>query len=218
MIKAIVFDFDGVILDSERLMFVVMQEMFQKYQVDLPLNVWGQAIGTQHGFDPVGYLEEKSGKKVDKDTFLEERDAKFNALVDRENVLPGVEQVLESAERLGLKIGLATSSAADWPAKHLKRFGLSQYFHCIKTADDVERVKPDPELYIQSLKDLEVGPKEALAIEDSFNGSLAAKKAGMYCIVVPNAVTKQMPFGHADGCFQSLKDVSLERLMDLFAK
>ncbi|WKB36612.1 HAD family phosphatase [Terrilactibacillus sp. S3-3] len=134
MIKAIVFDFDGVILDSERLMFVVMQEMFQKYHVELPLNVWGQAIGTQHGFDPVGYLEEKSGKKIDNDAFLAERDAKFNALVDEEDVLPGVEQILKSAESLGLKIGLATSSHAEWPSKHLERFGLSHYFQCIKTA------------------------------------------------------------------------------------
>ncbi|WKB36613.1 HAD-IA family hydrolase [Terrilactibacillus sp. S3-3] len=82
----------------------------------------------------------------------------------------------------------------------------------------MKRVKPDPELYMQSLRCLGVEPKEALAIEDSFNGSLAAKRAGMYCIVVPNAVTKQMPFGHVDGCFHSLKDVSLKKLMTLFAK
>ncbi|TGA99146.1 HAD family hydrolase [Sporolactobacillus shoreae] len=216
MIKAIVFDFDGVILDSERIMYLVMQKMFHKYHVDLPLSVWSQAIGTQHGFDSIRYLEENGHVKIDRESFLEERNQLFNTLVDREDVLPGVESVLRQASELGLKIGLATSSKGDWPRRHLKRLGLADYFQSIKSWDDVQKVKPDPALYIQSLQSLQVEPKEAIAIEDSFNGSLAAKKAGMYCIVVPNAVTKQMPFGHVDGCFNSLQDVSLTKLMRFF--
>lgn len=216
MIKAIVFDFDGVILDSERIMYLVMQKMFHEYHVNLPLSLWSQAIGTQHGFDSIKYLEERSHVKIDRASFLGERDHLFNVLVDREEVLPGVKSVLSQADSLGLKIGLATSSKGDWPRRHLKRFGLADYFQSIKSMDDVQKVKPDPELYIQSLQSLQVQPKEAIAIEDSFNGSLAAKKAGMYCIVVPNAVTKQMPFGHVDGCFKSLQDVSLEKLIQYF--
>ncbi|WP_100488974.1 HAD family hydrolase [Sporolactobacillus pectinivorans] len=216
MIKAIVFDFDGVILDSERIMYLVMQKMFHEYHVNLPLSLWSQAIGTQHGFDSIKYLEERGHVKIDKASFLGERDHLFNTLVDREEVLPGVKSVLSQANILGLKIGLATSSKGDWPRRHLKRLGLSDYFQSIKSMDDVQKVKPDPELYIQSLQSLQVQPKEAIAIEDSFNGSLAAKKAGMYCIVVPNAVTKQMPFGHVDGCFKSLQDVSLEKLIQYF--
>ncbi|GGL43204.1 HAD family hydrolase [Sporolactobacillus putidus] len=216
MIKAIVFDFDGVILDSERIMYLVMQNMFQRYQVDLPLSVWSQAIGTQHGFDSLGYLEEQGDVKIDREAFQSERYALFNKLVDQEEVLPGVKSVLSQAESLGLKIGLATSSRGEWPRRHLKRLGLSDYFLSIKSWDDVERVKPDPALYIKSIESLGVQPKEAIAIEDSFNGSLAAKRAGLYCIVVPNAVTKRMPFGHVDGCFNSLKDVSLDKLIRYF--
>lgn len=216
MIKAIVFDFDGVILDSERIMYLVMQNMFQRYQVDLPLSVWSQAIGTQHGFDSLGYLEEEGDVKIDREAFQSERYALFNKLVDQEEVLPGVKSVLSQAESLGLKIGLATSSRGEWPRRHLKRLGLSDYFLSIKSWDDVERVKPDPALYIKSIESLGVQPKEAIAIEDSFNGSLAAKRAGLYCIVVPNAVTKRMPFGHVDGCFNSLKDVSLDKLIRYF--
>lgn len=217
MIKAIVFDFDGVILDSERIMYLVMQKMFQRYQVDLPLSIWSQAIGTQHGFDSIGYLEEHANVKIDRDAFREERDALFNQLVDEEEVLPGVKSVLNQAKSLGLKIGLATSSKGEWPRKHLSRLGLADYFQSIKSWDDVQKVKPDPALYIKSLESLEVLPKEAIAIEDSFNGSLAAKRAGMYCIVVPNAVTKQMPFGHVDGSFKSLQDVSLEKIIRYFS-
>ncbi|RYL93100.1 HAD family hydrolase [Sporolactobacillus sp. THM7-4] len=216
MIKAIVFDFDGVILDSERIMYQVMQQMFKKYHVDLPLSVWSQAIGTQHGFDSLGYLEEKSGVHIDREAFQKERYEEFNRRVDEEEVLPGVKSVLRQARDLDLKIGLATSSRGEWPRRHLKRLGLSDYFTSIKSWDDVQRVKPDPALYIKSIESLGVEPKEAIAIEDSFNGSLAAKKAGLYCIVVPNAVTKQMPFGHVDGCFKSLQDVSLEKLIHYF--
>ncbi|MDD9149393.1 HAD family hydrolase [Sporolactobacillus sp. CQH2019] len=217
MIKAIVFDFDGVILDSERIMYLVMQEMFQRYHVNLPLSVWSQSVGTQHGFDSFGYLEEQGHIKINHEAFQKERYELFNRLVDQEEVLPGVKSLLTQAENLGLKIGLATSSRGEWTRRHLKRLGLSDYFLSIKSSDDVEKVKPDPALYIQSIDSLGVQPKEAIAIEDSFNGSLAAKKAGLYCIVVPNAVTKQMPFGHVDGCFNSLLDVSLEKLIRYFA-
>jgi HAD superfamily hydrolase (TIGR01509 family) len=217
MIKAIVFDFDGVILDSERIMYLVMQKMFYRYKVELPLSIWSQAIGTQHGFDSLAYLEEHAHVKIDKEAFQEERYALFNKLVDEEEVLPGVKSVLNQAKSLGLKVGLATSSKGEWPRKHLGRFGLSDYFMSIKSWDDVQKVKPDPALYIKSLESLGVSPKEAIAIEDSFNGSLAAKRAGMYCIVVPNAVTKQMPFGHVDGCFKSLQDVSLEKVIRYFS-
>ncbi|MFT8318780.1 MAG: HAD family hydrolase [Sporolactobacillus sp.] len=216
MIKAIIFDFDGVILDSERVLYLVMQKMFYRYQVELPLSIWSQAIGTQHGFDAISYLEEKSGEKIDRTAFRKERDQMFNELVDQEEVLPGVKSVIDQAVKLGLKIGLATSSRGDWPRKHLKRLGLDNYFLSIKSWDDVKRVKPDPALYLQTLHSLGVQPREAIAIEDSFNGSLAAKRAGMYCIVVPNAVTKQMPFGHVDGCYRSLKNVSLEKLILYF--
>lgn len=216
MIKAIVFDFDGVILDSERIMYLVMQKMFQGYHVELPLSVWSQTIGTQHGFDSLGYLEKQGNVKIDREAFQKERYELFNGLVDQEEVLPGVKSVLSQAKNLGLKIGLATSSRGAWPRRHLKRLGLSDYFLSIKSWDDVQKVKPDPALYIKSIESLGVHPKEAIAIEDSFNGSLAAKRAGMYCIVVPNAVTKQMPFGHVDGCFKSLQDVSLNKLIQYF--
>lgn len=216
MIKAIVFDFDGVILDSERLMYLVMQNMFAQYNVDLPLSLWSQSIGTQDGFDSLNYLQHQCHKTIDRKDFYARRNQLFNKMVDQEEVLPGVRSILQQAEQLGLKVGLATSSRGDWPRRHLKRLGLTDYFSTIKSWDDVVSVKPDPELYIRSLESLQVAPKEAIAIEDSFNGSLAAKKAGMYCIVVPNAVTKQMPFGHVDGCFKSLQDVSIEKLIHYF--
>lgn len=217
MIKAIVFDFDGVILDSERIMYLVMTKMFHNYQVSLPLSLWSQAIGTQNGFDSISYLEEKAQVQINRSDFVTERDRLFHELVEKEDVLPGVKSVLSQAVDLGLKIGLVTSSKGDWPLRHLNRLGISGYFQTIKSTGDVQRVKPDPALYLQALKELEVSPKEAIAIEDSFNGSLSAKKAGMYCIVVPNAVTKQMPLGHVDGCFKSLQDVGLRRLIKYFS-
>lgn len=216
MIKAIIFDFDGVILDSERIMYLVMQKMFNKYRVELPLSVWSQAIGTQHGFDSIGYLAKESGATINRNEFKEERDQLFNKLVDQEEVLPGVKSVIKQVVERDLKIGLATSSRGEWPRKHLKRLGLTDYFLSIKSWDDVQKVKPAPDLYLKTLESLEIEPREAIAIEDSFNGSLAAKRAGMFCIVVPNAVTKQMPFGHVDGCFKSLKDVNLDKLINYF--
>ncbi|MFT8870676.1 MAG: HAD-IA family hydrolase [Sporolactobacillus sp.] len=218
VIKAIVFDFDGVILDSERMMYLAMQEMFHNYHVDLPFSVWSEAISGRGGdFDAAGYVQEQSGVSIDRISFLAEQERRFQQLMDHEDVLPGVKSLIDQAERRGLKIGLAASSPAEWVYHHLKRLSLSKYFLSIQTKNDVKRVKPDPSLYLQTLKNLGVAPNEAIAFEDSVNGVVAAKRAGLFCIAVPSAVTKQLPFGYADGCFNSLKDIALEKLINYLA-
>ncbi|MTT30451.1 HAD-IA family hydrolase [Terrilactibacillus sp. BCM23-1] len=216
MIKAVVFDFDGVIMDSETVMYKTMREMYQKYGIDLPLEVWWKAVGTHGGFDPIAYLEEQTGKRIDSDSFYKERDELFLSRAQKETPLPGVEALIKTIDSLGLKIGLATSSEAGWAEGHLKRLGLRDYFSCIRTAGDVEKVKPDPALYLQAVKCLGVEPHEALAIEDSYNGSLGAKNAGLYCVVVPNFVTKNMTFDHVDHRLDTLENVQIESIIQLF--
>lgn len=215
MIKAVIFDFDGLIMDTETQEYRVIQEMFRENEAELPLEVWGRCIGTStEAFDVMAYLEEQIGCSVDRDAFSIRRRKKVASALEKEKALPGVEAVLQEAKGLGLRIGLATSSGYEWISLHLRNLGLMDFFECIRTADDVENVKPDPALYVAAAGCLGVQPHEAIAFEDSANGAIAAKRAGMYCVVVPNKVTETMAFGDVDHRLKSMVGLELEALID----
>ncbi|MFT4416862.1 HAD family hydrolase [Fredinandcohnia humi] len=213
MIKAVVFDFDGLIFDTETHEYNVLNEIFQEHGTELPLSVWGKVIGTQAGFNPLLYLEEQLGKKLDQEQLTKLRKDRFQEKIKNEGPLPGVEEYLLAAKKAGLKIGLASSSTYEWVSSHLKNLCLFDYFECIRTSDDVEVVKPDPSLYLEAAKCLGVSPSECLAFEDSANGALAAKRAGMYCVIIPNAVTKDLDFCEVDHRLESMAAIELQQLI-----
>ena len=117
------------------------------------------------------------------------------------------------AKKLGLKVGLASSSPCDWVTGHLSRLGLIQYFDCIYARDDVRRTKPDPELYLTVIDEFQIGSHEAVVFEDSPNGILAAKRAGLFCVAVPNPLTRQLRLDHADFRLNSLAEMPLSELL-----
>lgn len=214
MIKALIFDFDGTILDTETPGYQAFQELYAEYGAELPLAVWQQAIGTQGGFDPYAYLEERIGRPVDR-TVLRNQFEKWNqALIAQQQPLPGVASYLQAAKALGLRLGVASSSHLDWVEGHLRRLGLLPHFTCLRTADHVEQVKPDPALYLRAMECLDVGPDEAIAIEDSRNGALAAVRAGLRCVVIPNPMTSDMDFGAVNLRLDSLADLDLGALIE----
>lgn len=215
MIQAVIFDFDGLIIDTETIEYQVLQDIFHEHQADLPLEIWGKAIGASaEAFDVIAYLEGQIGRKVDREAFTAQRHKKIMAALAQEKARPGVENVLQEAKRLGLQIGLASSSRYAWIDHHLRHLGLLDVFDCIRTAENVTHVKPEPTLYQTVAEYLDVHPHEAIAFEDSANGAMAAKRAGMYCIVVPNEVTKAMDFGDVNHRLASMEGVALAALID----
>ncbi|MGY0691438.1 HAD family hydrolase [Virgibacillus sp. FSP13] len=213
MIKGIIFDFDGLIFDTETLQYHVLNEIFQENGSELPLSRWQEEIGTYTGFMPFQYLEEQINRKVNQDELERKFNDLFQGKLTVEEARPGVEDYLKEAEELNLKIGLASSSNFKWVSNHLKQLNLYEYFQCIKTSDDVEFVKPDPALYVEAAKCLGLKVEECLVFEDSANGSLAAKKAGMHCVVVPNEVTRAMEFCKVEHKIESMADISLRELL-----
>ncbi|MGY3836625.1 HAD family hydrolase [Bacillus atrophaeus] len=214
MIKALIFDFDGLILDTETHEYEVLQEIFEEHGSTLPLSVWGEVIGTAAGFRPFVYLEEQLGRKLDHGELTKIRRERFSKRMETEKARPGVEAYLNAAKDLGLKVGLASSSDYKWVAGHLKQIGLFDDFEVIQTADDVEEVKPNPELYLKAAENLGVSPAECIAFEDSVNGSIAAKRAGMKCVIVPNKVTGSLLFEDYDHRLESMAEMELELLLD----
>lgn len=214
MIKGIIFDFDGLIFDTETHQFTVYQEIFAEHGTELPIARWQQEIGTHSGFSALGYLEELIGRELEQEVLRDQFSKKYHAKMAEEKARDGVEDYLKAAKEQGLKIGLASSSSFQWVSSNLKKLGLYEYFECIKTSDDVEKVKPDPALYLKAATCLGLSVEECLVFEDSANGAMAAKRAGMSCVIVPNEVTHTMKFCDVEHRLQSMADMPLNELVD----
>jgi HAD superfamily hydrolase (TIGR01509 family) len=216
-IRAIIFDFDGLILETEEPVYQSWQELYTSFSRQMSFEDWAMLIGTAPGhFDPMSDLEKQLGRSLEDPATLEaKRFQREMEIIYTRPVQPGVMAYLDTAKRLGLKIGLASSSSAGWVKGHLSRLGLIHYFDCIRTAEDVDLVKPDPKLYLQVLSALETTPQEAIALEDSPNGVTAAKQAGLYCVAIPNVLTSRLPLDHADLRLKSLEELPLEELIRL---
>jgi len=213
-IKALVFDFDGLILDTEGPIYQSWRELFRSYGYDLTLDDWqiciGSAEGTASFFDN---LADKLGNPLDMEAEAPKRLERELELIASQPILPGVNEYIQRAAELGLKMSVASSSPCKWVLGHLQERGLRDHFECILAADDVGITKPDPALYLTALDCLGVSNREAIAFEDSPNGVLAAKRAGLYCVAVPNPLTSQLRIEEADLQLESLEEVSLDELL-----
>lgn len=213
-IRGLIFDFDGLILDTEAPEFQCWQEIYAAHGCHLPLATWATCIGGGPDlFDPYAHLEGQLGRPIDRRRVESRRKRRYAELIQAQSVFPGVKPYIAEAERLGLKLGLASSSSRDWVTGHLSRLGIDTHFHSIKCADDVARVKPDPALYRAVLDALDLHANEAIAFEDSPNGLNAAKAAGIFCVAVPNGVTESLDFRGADIHLASLSELTLPALL-----
>ena len=217
-IEALIFDFDGLVVDTETPDYESWQEIYQAYGASISFAEWARWIGTMGTFDPYGYLEEQLGRRIDRAAVRAQRRARLAAHMAGKTALPGVREHIQGAKRLGLKLGIASSSPRDWILRNLGLLGLESYFDCIRCGDDVERTKPDPAVYLAALSALGVEAHQAIALEDSPNGVWAAKRAGIYCVAVPNALTRHLSLDHADLQLGSLADLPLERLLAMGAR
>ncbi len=214
MIRAIVFDFDGLILDTEEPVYRSWLEVYEAHGEELPFERWVQIVGsTTIGFHPQHHLEERLGRPLPKEV-LDRRIGRRTELVLAQKVLPGVVELLDSARAAGIKLGVASSSTAEWVRGHLARLGILDRFDCLRCRDDVAHAKPDPDLYLAVLECLGVDANEAFAIEDSPNGIAAAKNAGLRCVAIPNPITSGLDLTHADLVVASLADLTLAGLLD----
>jgi HAD superfamily hydrolase (TIGR01509 family) len=214
-IEALLFDFDGLIVETEEPIFVSWQNLYTSFGLELPLDLWLGTIGSSDAeWDPVVDLKQKLDRALDWNSLLEKRRQTELDMVEKQPVLPGVIDYLESARRVGLKTGVASSSSRRWVEGHLKRTGLMGYFDCIRTSDDVRQTKPNPELFLTAIQVLQVEPQRTLVFEDSANGILAAKRAGAWCVAVPNQMTIRQSLDLADLRLESLAEMPLEALLE----
>lgn len=213
-VQALIFDFDGTILDTESSEFQAWQEVYQRYGVELTLDYWLPFIGNNSlPFDPAGHLETQVGEPLDKhslENWVWERKQELNHTLEP---LPGVLDYLDAAEALGLKMAVASSSRRAWVEGHLERLGLLRYFQVIRTKEDVALTKPDPALFLRAAEGLGVHPGQAIVLEDSQNGVRAARSAGAFTVAIPNALTRHLDLSQADLLLTRLDDLALWDLL-----
>ncbi len=208
--RAVVFDFDGVILDTEGPLFAAWSEAYVAHGCE-PMTVeeWSVEIGTVGQLDALSVLRQRSTLAVDVDAVEARRRSRRDELLALEPVQPGVIAWIEAAHAAGMPLAIASSSDEPWVTTHLDRIGLREHFSHLACYRAGGRAKPAPDLYLEACAAIGVAPRDALAIEDSPNGIAAAKAAGLACIAVPHAITVQLDLSAADLIVPSLADVTL---------
>jgi putative hydrolase of the HAD superfamily len=218
MIKALLFDFDGLILDTETPEVIAWQEVYSRYGVEFPVQLWGKIVGGNgyKDFDPVAYLSEKMGQSIDPEMARADKRVRDRELVSYQSILPGVLDYINGAKARGLRLAIASSSNHSWIDPHLKRLGLWDSFDAVICIEEGKRAKPNPDIFLKAIEALNVQPEEALVFEDSPNGVTAAKAAGIRVIAVPNPITAQLGVSGADLTLASLADLPLSDLLQRF--
>jgi putative hydrolase of the HAD superfamily len=221
MIKALIFDFDGLILDTETTEFRVWQSIYREYGQEMLPETWGQVIGGYgiSNFDGAVHLAELVGDGAN----IEELRARFrsesDAMILQQPVLPGVVDYLTDARRLGLHLAVASSSPHNWVDTHLARLGLADRFDVIICGDDVPpgRTKPHPDLFLKALEALSLELHEAIVFEDSPNGVKAARVAGIFVVKIPNPITTLLETESPNLTLDSLTQISLQDMLSKLA-
>jgi putative hydrolase of the HAD superfamily len=218
-IRGLLFDFDGLLVDTESVARAAYEELYREHGHELPHDRWATLVGTIGApWDPDDHLEELVGRPLDRMALTEQRRAREHRLADLEELRPGVEDYFVEAERLGLKTAVVSSSDTWWIERHLGRLGRLAGLDAVVAANgDTSRAKPRPDLYLEALGLLGLEPSEGIAFEDSVNGIRSAKSAGLICIAVPNPITATMAFDEADLVLESLEDVPLSELLERFS-
>lgn len=214
MIKAVIFDFDGLILDTETVWYEAYKEAMGFYKSELPLEHFVKCIGTDNT-ELHEFFKEQLGESCN----IEEIETRAKNLhkvkMKTSQARVGVKDYLEEAKKLGYKIALASSSTKEWVTHYLDELGLLNYFEVMITGDDVDKVKPAPDLYLKAIEVLNIHATEAVAFEDSLNGLQSALNAGLKCVIVPNPVTEALAFENHHLRLQSMVEKSLTDVINL---
>ncbi|MCA0970171.1 HAD-IA family hydrolase [Halobacillus litoralis] len=193
MVKLFIFDFDGLIFDTESYDLQAFEQLYKSYGSKFPKQQWLSCIGGSLNFDPYEAVL-KARPHLIREVIRQERRQIYQALISEAEPREGVRDYLDQAKNKGHTLALASSSTRSWVDNHLSLLGLESTFDFICTADDVERVKPDPELFLHVLDNFQSEPESAVVFEDSPNGAKAAIRAGIPCVAIPNPTTRDLFF------------------------
>jgi len=195
-VKALLFDFDGLILDTETPEFEAWSALYQQHGQELSPELWGQFVGGDgaSNFDPAVYLQTLAGTSLSPEDLRQQARRLAGAQILLQRPRPQMGETLAAAQALGFRLAVVSSSPRAWVEGHLQRLQLLSAFERLICREDVApgRAKPHPDLYQKALKEMNLDPSQALVFEDSPNGALAGLRAGLPVAFVPNPLTARL--------------------------
>ncbi len=213
MITHIVFDMDGLLLDTEMIYYICYQRAARKRGKDFPFELFEACVGMSPA-DSRQIIDNYYKGSVDVPALYQQTSEEFEMYLARDgeiNFRPGAKEAVEYFAGRGCTLALASSNIRKWVEHMLAKKGVKNYFSVITTAGDVRKTKPDPEIYLMTAARLGVSPEQCLAFEDSVAGATAAIRAGLRTCVVPQI--KQPDTFVSENAFKiyrSLQDIYLD--------
>lgn len=205
-LSAVLFDFDGILVDTEWAIYQAWQRTFLAHGHQLPLAIYTRCIGSDFDtWSPKTHLEELTGNSFDWHQLDEARQIEIRRDLEQAGPMPGVVPLLDSLHARGIRLAVVSSSSHRWVDGWLERLQLAERFEVVVCRGDAPRIKPAPDLWLEALRQLELPASDGLAIEDSLNGVISAKAAGLSIWAVPNRTTSLLDFSSANRVFSSLE-------------
>ena len=215
---AVIFDFDGIVLDSETPEYESHRRIYARCGVSLTVDEWCGVIGTwSEGHDEQWFVRlcERSAQAPARDEYFAERRRIFDEIVPGDP-MRGVHELLEELRRAAIPAAIASSAPARWVIGAVDRLGIRPLFDAVVTGDEVARRKPAPDVYLEAARRLGADPVRSVAIEDSAPGITAARAAGMKTVAIPHWLTERHDLTDADLTVAHAGELTLERLVTLF--
>jgi HAD superfamily hydrolase (TIGR01509 family) len=219
-LAAVVFDFDGIIMDSETPEFESHRQVFEQYGVSLTTGEWCDQIGIWNDAQDERWFRElcrRTANAPDADTFVAKKRRIFEEVAPHEP-MRGVRALVEALAAAGVPAAIASSSSTEWITRAVERIGMKPLFAAIVTGDEVARRKPAPDVYLEAARRLGVDPLRTVAIEDSAPGIAAARAAGMATVAIPHWLTEAHDLSGADLRVAHAGELTLARLAGLRPK
>lgn len=206
-IEALIFDMDGLLVDTEHLAYGAMDAFLVKHGLERRQEIHDQMLGRRLP-EAVAIIREGYGMTLPLPDLIDDYALmRREALIGNVVPLPGATEIVQFGHDAGLRVALASSGLRDQVLLSLAEAGLSGQFEVLVTGDDVDRGKPAPDIYLKAAEDLGIDPAVCVVFEDAPAGIAAAVAAGMHAVAVPNEHSRVMPFEVAP-------DTTLETLHD----
>lgn len=212
--KGIIFDFDGVLVDTEWAIYQSWVHLYAREGQEIPIATYAPCLGAGYShWNPAFHLEKLTGKTYDWEKETPMRQARLEADLERSGLMPGVKELMDWCSAQGVGMTVASSSSRRWVAGWLEKLGIMDAFDGIFCRTDGYPVKPNPALFYAAQQCLALPKEDCLIIEDSENGTIAAQNAGIPCVAVPNRMTAASDFSRA-----AYRAESLSHLLELLTK
>lgn len=212
--KGIIFDFDGVLVDTEWAIYQSWVRLFAREGQEISIATYSPCLGAGYShWNPADHLEKLTGRKYDWDTENAERQKFIESELSLHGLMPGAERLLKWCDARGIRTAVASSSSRRWVGGWLERLGITDRFDAVFCRTDGFPVKPDPALFIAAQEALGFPKDRCLIVEDSENGTIAAQNAGIRCVAIPNRMTASSDFTRA-----ALQADSLTELLRILGK